>query len=103
MKATDQPKVPDEEQGTTVPEPSHAMPDRLAVWCRALRVVFGKAEGGPVARVMGKVYRLADAIAARVGAEPVWLSTAGAGVPWLHVRLDDRPKYYGFGPYRQPP
>lgn len=25
---------------------------------------------------------------------PVWLSTAGLGVPWLHVRLDDRPKYY---------
>ncbi len=37
----------------------------------------------------------------RIGAKPVWLSTAGAGVSWLHVRLDDRPKYYGFGPYRQ--
>jgi hypothetical protein len=36
----------------------------------------------------------------RLGAKPVWLSTAGAGVSWLHVRLDDRPKYYGFGPYR---
>ncbi len=43
------------------------------------------------------------ALARRVGARPVWLSTAGAGVAWLHVRLDDRPKYYGFGPYRQPP
>jgi len=42
-----------------------------------------------------------QAMARRVGAEPVWLSTAGAGVSWLHVRLDDRPKYYGFGPYRQ--
>jgi hypothetical protein len=41
------------------------------------------------------------AMARRVGARPVWLSTAGAGVAWLHVRLDDRPKYYGFGPYRQ--
>jgi hypothetical protein len=37
----------------------------------------------------------------RLGAKPVWLSTAGAGVSWLHVRLDDFPKYYGFGPYRQ--
>jgi hypothetical protein len=36
----------------------------------------------------------------RLGSKPVWLSTAGAGVSWLHVRLDDRPKYYGFGPYR---
>lgn len=41
-----------------------------------------------------------DAMTQRVGPKPVWLSTAGAGVPWLHVRLDDRPKYYGFAPYR---
>jgi hypothetical protein len=36
----------------------------------------------------------------RLGTKPVWLSTAGAGVSWLHVRLDDRPKYYGYAPYR---
>jgi hypothetical protein len=36
----------------------------------------------------------------RLGTRPVWLSTAGAGVAWLHIRLDDRPKYYGFAPYR---
>jgi hypothetical protein len=42
-----------------------------------------------------------EAMAGRVGVKPVWLSTAGAGVSWLHVRLDDRPKYYGYGPYRQ--
>jgi hypothetical protein len=42
-----------------------------------------------------------EAMAARVGARPVWLSTAGAGVSWLHVRLDGRPKYYGYGPYCQ--
>lgn len=42
-----------------------------------------------------------EAMSRRVGVKPVWLSTAGAGVSWLHVRLDDRPKYYGFGPYRQ--
>lgn len=36
---------------------------------------------------------------ARVGTRPVWLSTAGAGVAWLHVRLDDRPKYYSYRPY----
>jgi hypothetical protein len=42
-----------------------------------------------------------DAMARRLGAKPLWLSTAGAGVSWLHVRLDDRPKYFGFGPYRQ--
>jgi hypothetical protein len=36
----------------------------------------------------------------RLSDKPVWLSTAGAGVSWLHVRLDDRPKYYGHAPYR---
>jgi len=41
-----------------------------------------------------------NAMTRRIGTKPVWLSTAGAGVAWLHVRLDDRPKYYGFGPYR---
>lgn len=42
-----------------------------------------------------------SALERRLGSKPVWLSTAGAGVSWLHVRLDDRPKYYGFEPYRQ--
>lgn len=39
-------------------------------------------------------------VAARLGTRPVWISTAGAGVPWLHVRLDDQPKYYHHAPYR---
>jgi hypothetical protein len=33
-------------------------------------------------------------------ASPRWLSTAGLGVSWLHIRLDRQPKYYGHGPYR---
>ncbi len=41
------------------------------------------------------------AMQARIGSTPVWLSTAGGGVDWLHVRLDDRPKYYDHGPYRR--
>ena len=36
----------------------------------------------------------------RLGVNPVWLNTAGAGVSWLHVRLDNRPKYYSFLPYK---
>lgn len=35
-----------------------------------------------------------------LGPKPIWLSTAGMGVPWLHVRLDSRPKYYGHQPYK---
>lgn len=30
----------------------------------------------------------------QLAAAPLWLSTAGLGVSWLHVRLDTRPKYY---------
>ncbi len=30
---------------------------------------------------------------------PLWLSTSGLGVSWLHVRLDSKPKYYQHGPY----
>ena len=44
--------------------------------------------------------RVGEAVERRLGPKPVWVSTAGAGVSWLHVRLDDRPKYYGYAPYR---
>jgi len=33
------------------------------------------------------------------GHSPTWMSTAGLGVYWLHLRLDPRPKYYKFRPY----
>jgi hypothetical protein len=46
---------------------------------------------------------IGEAMQQRLNNVPVWLSTAGAGVSWLHVRLDDRPKYYGFDEYRQYP
>jgi uncharacterized protein DUF6940 len=39
------------------------------------------------------------AVQERLSEKPVWLSTAGLGVSWLHVRLDSRPKYYGYRPY----
>jgi hypothetical protein len=35
----------------------------------------------------------------RIGTSPIWLSTAGHGVAWVHVRLDSRPKYYRHMPY----
>lgn len=31
----------------------------------------------------------------------LWVSTAGDGVPWLHVRLDSRPKYFKWRAYRE--
>lgn len=38
-----------------------------------------------------------------LGSRPLWVSTAGGGVAWLHVRLDSWPKYYGYAPYREAP
>jgi hypothetical protein len=40
-----------------------------------------------------------EAMIARLGDDPVWLSTAGHGVAWLHVRLDSSPKYYRHAVY----
>jgi len=31
--------------------------------------------------------------------QPVWISTSGLGVYWLHLRFDSRPKYYQYDPY----
>lgn len=30
----------------------------------------------------------------------MWVSTAGSGVAWLHLRLDSFPKYYAYHPYK---
>jgi hypothetical protein len=56
--------------------------------------------GAPESQQQALWQEVANAMAGRLGSKPVWLSTAGAGVSWLHVRLDDRPKYYGYSPYR---
>ena len=34
--------------------------------------------------------------------KPVWLSTSGLGVAWLHFRLDSSPKYYQYRPFARP-
>jgi hypothetical protein len=57
---------------------------------------------GPLEQRLALWRRVGEVMDRRLGAKPVWLSTAGAGVSWLHVRLDDRPKYYAWAPYRTP-
>lgn len=49
-------------------------------------------------RSLWKVTALA--VRENLGRAPRWLSTAGLGVSWLHLRLDTRPKYYNFLPYK---
>ena len=43
--------------------------------------------------------QLAGHAVLRAQTQPVWMSTAGDAVAWLHGRLDSRPKYYRFQPY----
>ena len=43
--------------------------------------------------------RVADTVLRNLSDTPLWLSTAGAGVAWLHVRVDRVPKYYTHRPY----
>lgn len=40
-------------------------------------------------------------LASQINEKPLWLSTAGGGVAWLHVRIDTFPKYYDFTPFKQ--
>lgn len=55
----------------------------------------------PTAQIHALWRLVGEAMQRRLSRKPVWLSTAGAGVAWLHVRLDDRPKYYGCRRYRE--
>jgi hypothetical protein len=55
---------------------------------------------GPKQQVRALWRRTAQQMLDSVGDKPVWLSTAGGGVAWLHLRLDSRPKYYSHAPYR---
>lgn len=44
--------------------------------------------------------RVGEVYAASLHEQPLWLSTAGLGVSWLHLRLDIRPKYYRYEGYK---
>lgn len=43
---------------------------------------------------------LGSQVLKHVGERPIWVSVAGGGIPWLHFRIDERPKYYRYAPYR---
>jgi hypothetical protein len=47
--------------------------------------------------------RVAEEVVQWLTAHPgqrLWVSTSGLGVSWLHLRLDTRPKYYHYLPYK---
>ncbi len=43
---------------------------------------------------------LGKTIQEQLSEKPLWISTSGLGVYWLHLRLDSYPKYYHFKPYK---
>ncbi|VTS07272.1 Uncharacterized protein OS=Blastopirellula marina DSM 3645 GN=DSM3645_29311 PE=4 SV=1 [Tuwongella immobilis] len=53
----------------------------------------------PRAQIHDLWQTVAQQLLAHPGDSPIWLSTAGAGVPWLHVRIDRQPKYFRYSPY----
>ena len=56
---------------------------------------------GPEEQIHALWKTVGRAVDGRVSDRTLWLSTAGGGVPWLHVRLDSRPKYYTYAPYKR--
>jgi len=58
---------------------------------------------GPLSQRHRLWQEVGRAVQRHLSATPTWLSTAGLGVPWLHVRLDSRPKYYRHRPYKELP
>ncbi|MBS1250612.1 MAG: hypothetical protein MAG431_02206 [Chloroflexi bacterium] len=56
--------------------------------------------GAPRRQVHALWIAVGESMQKHIGGKPIWLNTAGGGVPWLHVRLDSRPKYYRYRPYK---
>ncbi len=55
----------------------------------------------PEAQGLALMQLLGTTLLAEIGAKKIYLSTSGLGVFWLHIRLDERPKYYQSRRYRE--
>ena len=54
----------------------------------------------PVEQVTAFWKKVGSEVISALSASNMWISTAGTGVAWLHVRLDSYPKYYSYNEYR---
>jgi hypothetical protein len=55
--------------------------------------------GAPSHQVHALWRCVAETAQQRLSAKRQWISTAGGGVAWLHVRIENVPKYYSYKPY----
>ena len=65
--------------------------------CAHLAVFLRNA---PATAIVHLWQEVALAITKALSDQPLWISTFGLGVYWLHVRLDSLPKYYRYTPYQ---
>ena len=73
------------------PEPDAGLDySHLAKFCRS----------APLHQQIALWQRVGKLSLQQVGAQPLWLSTSGLGVFWLHIRFDRHPKYYTHTPYK---
>ena len=54
----------------------------------------------PTQQVHDLFKTVASKVQESINSENIWVSTAGAGVDWLHVRIDKKPKYYRYKKYK---
>lgn len=85
-----------------VPCPGNSSSSRYPRYMTHLASFHRGASKEHVAELWKKV---GDSMLNRIKAEAdpdhkFWLSTSGLGVSWLHVRIDDVPKYYNYKDYK---
>jgi hypothetical protein len=81
---------------------------RLVVPCPAGdHTVYGHIAAfirqAPRPQIHNLLKALGQELANGLSEQPLWTSTNGLGVHWLHLRLDSQPKYYHHAPYRNWP
>lgn len=60
-------------------------------------------QGAPTGQVHAIWQCVGQTVCKSLSDKPIWLSTSGLGVTWLHIRLDSSPKYYQHQAYKMSP
>ncbi|EDM25266.1 hypothetical protein LNTAR_24843 [Lentisphaera araneosa HTCC2155] len=56
---------------------------------------------GPLNQIHELFKIVGNTVLNSIGSSNIWISTAGGGVDWLHIRIDKSPKYYRYKKYKQ--